>query len=94
MSINLLLQDCLSFSPPLLLVCVLQRKLQFRPELGVPAAQSLQKQTCLLLKLLQLALGALILLDQLLCAHGDPQQSRIVENVVGIAETFQFVTFH
>lgn len=94
MSVNILLQDSLSFSSPLLLLCVLQRKLQFRPELGVSAAQSLQQQTCLLMKLLQLALGALIFLDQLLCAHCDPQQSRFVENIVGITETFQFVIFH
>lgn len=94
MSIDILRQDSLSFSSTLLLVSVLQRELQFSPELRVPAAQSLQQQSRLLLKLLQLTLGALILLDQLLCAHGDPQQARFVENVVGIAETFQFVNVH
>lgn len=91
MSIKMLRQGPLSFSSTLLLVCVLQRELQFSPELRVSAAQSFQQQSRLLLELLQLALGALILLDQLLCAHGDPQQARLVENVVGIAETFQFV---
>lgn len=94
MSAKMLLQDSLGFSSPLIFVCVLQRELQFSPELRVSAAQGLQQQSRLLLKLLQLALGALILLDQLLCAHGDPQQAGFVENVVGIAETFLFVIVH
>lgn len=94
MSRNKLLQDSRSFSSPLLHVCVLQRELQFSPELRVSTAQSLQQQSRLLLKLLQLALSALVILDQLLRAHGDPQQARFVENVVGIAEAFQFVVVH
>lgn len=94
MSPNMLLQNSRSFSSPLLHVCVLHRELQFSPELRVSTAQSLQQQSRLLLKLLQLALSALVILDQLLCAHGDPQQARFVENVVGIAETFQFIVVH
>lgn len=46
----------------------------------------------MLLQLLQLALGALVLLDQLLGAHGDAQQARLVEDVVGIAESLAPVT--
>lgn len=96
MSINILYHSRIiyHFRSLLFLVCVLQRKLQFRPELRVTAAQSLQQQGRLLLKLLQLALCAFILLDQLICAHGDSQQARFVENVVGIAEAFLFVSVH
>lgn len=91
---TLSLQDYLRFRSLLFLVRVLQGELQFRPELRVTAAQSLQQQSCLLLKLLQLALRALILLDQLIRAHGDSQQAWFVENVVGIAEAFLFVNVH
>lgn len=41
MSVNSLPHSFLGFSCPLLLVRVLQRKLQFGPELGLSAAQSL-----------------------------------------------------
>lgn len=75
-------------------VCVLQGELEFSPELWVPAVQSVQQQGRLLPELVQLTLGALVLLHQLLRAHCDPQQAGLAENVVGVAEAFQFVTVH
>lgn len=94
LSVNTLPHSFLSFGSPLLLVRVLQRELQFGPELGLSAAQSLEQQTRLLPQLLQLPLGAFVLLNELLCAHGDAQQSRLVENVVGIAKSFPFARVH
>lgn len=73
---------------------VLQREMEFSPEMRVSAAQSLQQQVSVLLQLAQQALGALILFDKLLRAHRDPQQARLVEDIVGIAEAFQFVAVH